>query len=381
MASSKPEVQSILESLVSVASRHLRERDLQNTHHIIRELGQGGFGSVLMVKEKKTGQEMALKLLHRKKTAEFSFLMELSVSFFLSSHPNIIRIYGVGFKTGEYFGYTQELATHGDLFDLISPDEGLPEEDVKRCAIQISSALDFMEGKGLVHLDIKPENILVFEKDCHLIKITDFGLSQVKGFTTTKSSGTTSFMAPEMRQVSKQSPLVIDSSLDVWSFGVLLYILLTGEAPWQSADPTDQEFCNFVVWQKNFGKMDPPSLWRRLPPGVLRMFSGLLDIDYKRRSKCTEVLIFQDECWKEDFAESDGAYEMENNSIAESGPADIYLSDTSTTSVLGVESCYMTPGSCHGEEHPDHGTDINQSPLMFIDEEISVYVGAEVEIE
>ncbi|XP_069819686.1 serine/threonine-protein kinase SBK1-like [Dendropsophus ebraccatus] len=326
-------VHSIMEGLVSVASQNLQKIDLQKTYQIIREIGHGGYGYVLMVKEKKTGQELAMKLLHRRKTTKFSFLKE----------------------------------------------EGLPEDIVKRCAVQIASALDFMESKELVHLDIKPENILVFHKDCHLIKITDFGLSQVKGLTTIKSSGTTSFMAPEMSQVSDHSPLVIDSSLDVWSFGVLLYNLLTGDAPWQSADPTDEEFCNFVEWQ-NSGRMDPLSPWRGLPPGVLRMFSGLLAIDCKKRSKCTEVLVFQDECWKEDFSEIEGADSMDNDSAEESGPVDVHNSNVSTTSVLGVESWHLTSGSCHGEEHPDHGTDITQSPLMFIDDEVSVYLGAEVEI-
>ncbi|XP_069819684.1 serine/threonine-protein kinase SBK1-like [Dendropsophus ebraccatus] len=372
-------VHSIMEGLVSVASQNLQKIDLQKTYQIIREIGHGGYGYVLMVKEKKTGQELAMKLLHRRKTTKFSFLKEVSTCFFLSSHPNIICISGVGFKTGDYFGYTQELAPHGDLFEMIPPNEGLPEDIVKRCAVQIASALDFMESKELVHLDIKPENILVFHKDCHLIKITDFGLSQVKGLTTIKSSGTTSFMAPEMSQVSDHSPLVIDSSLDVWSFGVLLYNLLTGDAPWQSADPTDEEFCNFVEWQ-NSGRMDPPSPWRGLPPGVLRMLSGLLAIDCKKRSKCTEVLVFQDECWKENFSEIEGADSMDNDSAEESGPADVHNSNVSTTSVLGVESWHLTSGSCHGEEHPDHGTDITQSPLMFIDDEVSVYLGAEVEI-
>ncbi|XP_056405618.1 serine/threonine-protein kinase SBK1-like [Hyla sarda] len=145
MASNKQDVQLILEGLVSVASRGLQNIALQENYQVIQELGHGGYSSVLMVKEKKTDQTVAIKLLHMKKTTESSFLMEFSTSFFLSSHPNIIGIYGTAFKTGDYFAYTQELATNGDLFSLLTSNDGLPEDIVKRCAVQISSALEFIE--------------------------------------------------------------------------------------------------------------------------------------------------------------------------------------------------------------------------------------------
>ncbi|XP_056396620.1 serine/threonine-protein kinase SBK1-like [Hyla sarda] len=381
MASNKQDVQLILEGLVSIASLGLQNIDLEENYQVIQELGHGGYGSVLMVKEKKTDQTMAVKLLHRKKTTKYSFLMEFSTSFFLSSHPNIIGIYGTAFKTNDYFAYTQELATYGDLFSLIPPHDGLPEYMVKRCAAQISSALEFIESKGLVHMDIKPENILVFHKDCHLIKITDFGLSQMKGTITNSKSGTRLFMAPEMRQLIDQDTLVIDSSLDVWSFGVVLYCMLTGESPWQSADPSDQEFCNFVEWQNNFGNMEPPSPWGRLSPEALTLFSGLLAIDCNRRSKCTEVFMFLYECWKEEFSgTSDPVDATEVNSSEESGTTNVSHSSVSTTSILSSRSYYLISDRSHGEEHPDHWKDNIQYPAVFMDDEISVYVGAEVEI-
>ncbi|XP_075700866.1 serine/threonine-protein kinase SBK1-like [Rhinoderma darwinii] len=114
-------------------------------------------------------QIMALKVLDRNKTTEFTFLMELSMSFFLSSHPNIIGTYGTALKTCDYFAFTQELSMGGDLYSLIAPNVGLSEDTVKRCAVQISSALEFIHSKGLVHLDIKLENILVFHKVCHVL--------------------------------------------------------------------------------------------------------------------------------------------------------------------------------------------------------------------
>ncbi|XP_066458261.1 serine/threonine-protein kinase SBK1-like [Eleutherodactylus coqui] len=214
MTSSTRDVQLILEGLVSLASQGLQEIDLQENFCVIQKLGDGGYGSVLMVQDKKTDQKMALKLLDRNKTTEFAFLMEFSKSFFLSSHPNIIGSYGTAFKTWDYFAFAQELSI-GDLCSLITPHDGLPEDTVKRCAVQISSALEFIDSKGLVHLDIKPENILIFDEDCYCIKITDFGLSCIKGTMAKNRIGTVSYMAPEISQVTDKDCLLLASLLFV----------------------------------------------------------------------------------------------------------------------------------------------------------------------
>ncbi|XP_066458201.1 serine/threonine-protein kinase SBK1-like [Eleutherodactylus coqui] len=303
MASSTQDVQLILEGLVFLASQCLKEIDLQENFCVIQKLGDGGYGSVLMVQDRKTDQKMALKLLNRNKTTEFAFLMEFSKSFFLSSHTNIIGSYGTAFKTWDYFAFAQELSI-GDLFSLITPHDGLPEDTVKRCAVQISSALEFIDSKGLVHLDIKPENILVFDEDCHSIKMTDFGLSCIKGTMAKTRIGTVSYMAPEMSQVTDKDCLLVDFPLDVWSFGIVLYCLLTGEFPWQSAVSTDKAYSSFVEWQCNMKNIEPPSPWSRFPPGSLKMFSGLLAIDCSKRRKSYEVLLFLEECWNQESIDS-----------------------------------------------------------------------------
>ncbi|XP_075188307.1 serine/threonine-protein kinase SBK1-like [Anomaloglossus baeobatrachus] len=296
MASSVQYMELIQERLVSIASQCTQEIDLQQNFHVLQKLGNGGYGSVLMVKDKKTGQEMALKVLNRNKITEFAFLMEFAMTYFLSFHPNIIRPFGVPYKTGDLFAFPLELAI-GDLASFILPHTGLPEDIVKRCVVQISGALEFIHRIGLVHLDIKPENILVFDKDFHCIKVTDFGFSCFKGSKMKIGFGTKSFMAPEMRQL--KDTLLVDYSLDVWALGIVLYHLLTGDFPWQSAVFTDNDYCNFVEWQKSVEAVGPPSPWRKFPPQVLKMFSGLLAIDYNKRSKSTDVLTFLGECWKE----------------------------------------------------------------------------------
>ncbi|XP_066458269.1 serine/threonine-protein kinase SBK1-like [Eleutherodactylus coqui] len=303
MASSTRDVQLVLEGLVSFASQGLQEIDLQENFCVIQKLGDGGYGSVLMVQDKKTDQKMALKLLERNKTTDFAFLMEFSKGFFLSSHPNIIGSHGTAFKTWNYFAFAQELSI-GDLCSLITPHDGLPEDPVKRCAVQISSALEFIDSKGLVHLDIKPENILIFDEDCYCIEITDFGLSCIKGTMVKAWIGSVSYMAPEMSQVTDKDCLLVDFPLDVWSFGIVLYCLLTGEFPWQSAVFTDTAYSRFVEWQGNLENIEPPSPWSRFPPGALKMFHGVLAIDCSKRSTSGEVLLFLEECWKQEIIDS-----------------------------------------------------------------------------
>ncbi|XP_040215494.1 serine/threonine-protein kinase SBK1-like [Rana temporaria] len=239
MASVVHNVEGVLDRMVSSYSKGLQEVDLQEYFLKVKELGEGGYGRVLSANHRITGQKMALKIMDKNRISQRSFLQEFSISYLLSSHPNIIGCYGIAFTTIDYFVFVQELAPVGDLCSMILPHVGIPEDSVKRCAVQISNALEFMSEKGLVHMDLKPENILVFDKDCHSIKITDFGLAKVKGTVITSRSGSKFYMAPELRDITISDGLVVDGSLDVWSFGFIIYCLLTGEFPWTVATLDD----------------------------------------------------------------------------------------------------------------------------------------------
>ncbi|XP_075032798.1 serine/threonine-protein kinase SBK1-like [Mixophyes fleayi] len=389
MASSLRDVELTLEGLVSFASQFLQEIELEDSYHVMKELGGGGYASVFMVKDIKTDQRMAVKMMDRKRTTERNFLMEFSMSFLLSSHPNIIGSYGIAFKTSDHFAFAQELSPVGDLLSLILPNTGLPGDTVKRCAVQISNALEFIENKGLVHMDIKPENILVFDQHCHCIKISDFGLSHFKGTAIQTKSGTGSYMAPEMCQLTDKDRLVVDSTLDVWAFGVVLYCLLTGEFPWQLAMPRDKEYSRFVEWQ-NHSQLDvAPSPWNRLPVGVLRMFSHLLAIDSSQRSKSTEILMFMGESWKAERAQNDTTdnfpVQSELSCFSKNLsyiPTDISNSSESIQSVISAMSRHLNTDSfgLECEETPDDWQNNAPNPLILLDDEISLHVGAEVEI-
>ncbi|XP_068121672.1 serine/threonine-protein kinase SBK1-like [Hyperolius riggenbachi] len=259
----------------------------------MKRLGEGGFGSVLLAKEKTTDQKMALKM-ERATSNKRKFLMEFAISAYLSSHPNIVQSYDMIFKTQEYFIFSQEVALFGDLFNLILPDFGLVEGSVKNCMVQISEALHFMAEKGIVHMDLKPENVLVFDQNCQCLKLTTFGLAQIKRTTIRGQSGTIFYKAPEICLTSKET-LVVESSIDVWALGVMLFCLKTGEFPWQKAMLEDDNFKRFVDWQSHSKYDDPPEPWEELSFSALSECRSLLAIEPHHRCDTSDLQLLMEE--------------------------------------------------------------------------------------
>ncbi|XP_040215412.1 serine/threonine-protein kinase SBK1-like [Rana temporaria] len=387
MASVADDVKGLLDRMVSFYSQRLVNVDLEEHFFNVKELGEGGYGKVLLANAKTTGQTMALKVMNKKRTSQLSFLQEFSISYLLSPHPNIIGCHGIAFTTIKYFVFAQELAPAGDLFSMNLPHVGIPEDVIKRCSVQISNALEFMSEKGLVHMDLKPENILVFDKDCHSIKITDFGLAKVRGTVITSGCGSKSYMAPELCDITISDGLVVDGSLDVWSFGVNIYSFITGEFPWQVATLDDEGYKCFVDWQNNFHMDNPPEAWRKIPTGIRRMFIDLLAIDSMKRSKATEILKYVSERWKEDSPDAATGQEDEDpiksSSVQyeESMTSDLNTSQGSV-SITSLYYILNTDSSgSQSEMTPEPQKDNMEEPLIIFDDEFSLHVGAEVDIE
>ncbi|XP_040216031.1 serine/threonine-protein kinase SBK1-like [Rana temporaria] len=391
MASVAHEVRCVLDRMISFHSRKLHQLDLPDHFIIVKELGEGGFGKVYLASDRKTGRRMALKVMDKSKTSRESFLREFSISFLLSSHPNIIGTCETIFTTISCYVFTQELAPIGDLYSLIVSCVGIPEDVAKRCALQISSALEFIAVKGLVHMDVKPDNVLVFDKECHSIKLTDFGLAKVTGTVIRFKCGSKPYRPRDMYDISPLNGLVVDGSLDVWAFGVTIYVLLTGEFPWQDTLPDDADFKSFVVWQKNFEVDNPPEAWREIPTGIRRMFIDLLAIDSTKRSPSTEVLNYMGETWKvkktvrdeeSDPMESSSS-KPSDESLCETSYLNSSRSDISITSSLSSTSSFLIidTSASQSEMTSEPQKENTEEALIIYDEEFSLHVGAEVDIE
>ncbi|XP_078506700.1 serine/threonine-protein kinase SBK1-like [Lissotriton helveticus] len=318
------ETELILEGHASQISKNLVEVELEDYFEVLQELGSGAYGSVLMAQNRTTDQKVALKLLSKGRTSQRRFLMEYCIAFCLSSHPNIIASYGVAFQTKEHYVFAQELAPRGDLFSLIQDQVGIPEEKVKRCAVQISSALDFMRSKGLVHRDIKPENVLLYDKECHSIKVTDFGLTRLKGTVVSARSGTVPYMSPEVYKPHADC-LEVDFSLDVWAFGILLFCVLTGTFPWEIPRFEDINYSIFVDWATT-GAGGVPCRWKRFTVEALNMFHKFLAHKPLQRSNAVEVLRFIDFPWTVDLGLAGGL--EDTNNVAEGSSTELTSSDS-----------------------------------------------------
>ncbi|XP_067286223.1 serine/threonine-protein kinase SBK1 [Pseudorasbora parva] len=286
----------ILEELQLFAAQNLEKVEVNKYYEVMRELGKGTYGKVDLVIHKTRGTKMALKFLKKKSTKLKSFLREYSISLYLSPCPFVINMYGIAFETEEYYVFAQEYAPSGDLFDIIPPQVGLPEPVAKRCVHQVSIALDFLHSKKLVHRDIKPENILIFDRECRKVKLSDFGMTRRSGSPVKRVSGTIPYTAPELCAAAQAQGFTVGSSTDVWAFGVLIFCMLTGNFPWEKAQPADPFYEEFVRWQRRRSG-SVPSQWRRFTDEALRMFRKLLALDPERRCSVKDVFVHFGQRW------------------------------------------------------------------------------------
>ncbi len=200
-------------------------------YKILEKLGQGGMGIVYKALDTTLDRPVALKFLPHHLTAneaeQARFLQEARAASALN-HPNVCGIHAVGEHEGQQF-IDMEFVDGVTLRKRLAAG-GLPVEIAIPYAIQIGEALEDAHAKGIVHRDVKCENIMINAKN--MIKVMDFGLAKLKGslkLTKTSSTvGTLAYMAPEQIQGAE-----VDGRSDIFSFGVVLFEMLTGHTPFR----------------------------------------------------------------------------------------------------------------------------------------------------
>lgn len=307
----------------SSTSDNLLQLNLKEHYEILQDLGRGTYGKVVLAKCMETGTKVALKVLPKSTTKLREFQREFQYSYFLSPHSNIVDSYNVAFETRSSYVFAQEFAPGGDLFDAIPPQVGMKEKDVKVVIKQVASALEFMHSKQLVHRDIKPENVLIFEPDFNKIKLMDFGMTRKDGTVIRKTNGSIPYTPPEHCEAVRNENITVETSGDVWAFGVLLFCMLTGNFPWENADIGDIYFSEFVTWQRR-KTSKIPSQWKRFTPKLLRYFRKALDIKPERRSEVKEITKYLNDCWLLPAKSSEESQDEieEEDQVTESEPGD-----------------------------------------------------------
>ncbi|XP_024866951.1 probable serine/threonine-protein kinase MARK-A isoform X1 [Temnothorax curvispinosus] len=201
-------------------------------------LGRGHFAVVKLARHVFTGEKVAVKVIDKSKLDEVSraHLFQEVRCMKLVQHPNVVRLYEV-IDTQTKLYLILELGDGGDLYDYIMRhDSGLSEELARTYFRQIVRAISYCHRLHVVHRDLKPENVVFFEK-LGTVKLTDFGFSNrfCPGQKLETSCGSLAYSAPEiLLGDSYDAPAV-----DVWSLGVILYMLVCGQAPFQEANDSE----------------------------------------------------------------------------------------------------------------------------------------------
>ncbi|XP_045124343.1 calcium/calmodulin-dependent protein kinase type 1 isoform X2 [Portunus trituberculatus] len=246
-------------------------------------LGTGAFSQVRLAEVKDDPSTVvAIKIIDKKalKGKEDSLENEIKVLRRLT-HPNIVQLLET-FEDKHKVYLVMELVTGGELFDRIVEKGSYTEKDAADLIRQVLEAVDYMHEQGVVHRDLKPENLLYFSQDeDSKIMISDFGLSKMEdsGIMAT-ACGTPGYVAPE---VLAQKPY--GKAVDVWSIGVIAYILLCGYPPFY--DENDANL--FAQILKGEFEFDSP-YWDEISDSAKDFIRQLMCVDVERRFTCKQSL-------------------------------------------------------------------------------------------
>lgn len=202
-------------------------------YEVLKELGKGAMGVVYLGKDPKINREVAIKTLRFEDEFEPEDMKAMKERFFREAesagrlvHPNIVTIYDAG-DDGDISYIAMELLSGNDLKDYTTKDKLLPVAQTLETMAKVADALDYAHSQNVVHRDIKPANIMRLKTG--EIKVTDFGIARITSQSKTATGtvmGTPSYMSPEQLAGAK-----VDGRADLFSLGVTMYEMLTGEKP------------------------------------------------------------------------------------------------------------------------------------------------------
>lgn len=266
---------------------------------LMQILGEGTFAEVKLLVNRDTGEACAMKEVDVKNRPDLqeSIRKEICVHKLLK-HPNIVQCYGSRMEDDRQFIFL-EYCSGGELFDRIEPESGMPEHQAHVYFKQIIDGLDFLHHRGVAHRDIKPENLLLTEND--VIKISDFGLATVfrhqgKERLLERRCGTKPYIAPEILVKPKYHA----EPADIWSCGIVLVAMLSGELPWDQPTLDQREY---VAW-KDQETERCPGPWKRIDNLPLSLLKKILAPSPSKRYTMQQII---NHLWfKMKFKDSDG---------------------------------------------------------------------------
>ena len=269
----------------------MEQRILGNRYELVELVGSGGMADVYKAHDKLLDRTVAVKVLHAQFASDAEFVARFqreAQGAAKMSHPNIVNIYDVG-QEGKCHYIVMEYVSGQTLREELDAGGRLPVSTALAIARQIAEALHHAHQNGLVHCDIKPHNILVMEDG--RIKVADFGIARaVSSVTSTYTGnivGSVHYFSPEQAKGASITP-----KSDVYSLGVVLYEMLTGELPFTGETPVGIALKHLQEEPLSVSALDPS-----IPPFVDALVSELMAKDPSQRPDSGTVVrqIAQDE--------------------------------------------------------------------------------------
>ncbi|XP_040831094.1 ribosomal protein S6 kinase alpha-5 isoform X4 [Ochotona curzoniae] len=248
-----------------------------------KPLGEGSFSICRKCVHKKSNQEFAVKIISKRMEANTQ--KEITALKLCEGHPNIVKLHEV-FHDQLHTFLVMELLNGGELFERIKKKKHFSETEASYIMRKLVSAVSHMHDVGVVHRDLKPENLLFTDENDNLeIKVIDFGFARLKppdNQPLKTPCFTLHYAAPELL-----SHTGYDESCDLWSLGVILYTMLSGQVPFQSHDRS-LTCTSAVEIMKKIKKGDfsfEGEAWKNVSQEAKDLIQGLLTVDPNKRLK------------------------------------------------------------------------------------------------
>ncbi|KAI5097212.1 serine/threonine-protein kinase 17A [Silurus meridionalis] len=274
--------------MVTTILTRIRTEPFKTFYDLVgKELGRGKFAVVKKCVEKATGNVYAAKFLRKRRKGQdcrADILNEIAMLEAAKSNPYVVELHEV-YETSSEIILVLECAAGGEIFNqcVADNDEAFTEADVIRLARQILEGISFLHRNNVVHLDLKPQNILLTSaQPLGDIRIVDFGLSRRmdEKSEVREILGTPEYVAPE---VLSYEP--ISTATDMWSIGVLTYVMLTGESPFLGQDK-QETYLNISQVNVDYSE----DTFQGISSLAVEFIQSLLHVDPRNRSTADDCL-------------------------------------------------------------------------------------------
>lgn len=258
-----------------------------------QSLGEGAYARVQLATDIKTGERVAVKSINRAFTDRESFQREMRAMQYIlqfGGHPHIVSLHTY-FEDDDYFHVVMDYISGGEMFDHLIKNGAYSEADAARLVREVASALAFMHGIGVVHADLKPENLMLSSEQASdsIVKVVDFGSTQIPGGDNHNPAFTPAYAPPEAFH-KKETSEPFEPPMDMWALGVILYIMLVGLHPFVlTGKLSDEELEARITSGKPPPIRDSP-MTSHLSESAIELLERLIESDPTKRMTAQEML-------------------------------------------------------------------------------------------